>query len=102
MGGREMKQRKPYRYVHEITDRHGHCRAYLRKPGLSSVALPLPIGSRAFLEAYHAALETAAAPIRGNAKAGTIAALVDLYCGSRQWNELSGGSRRSYRYILEP
>ena len=55
MGGRGIRTRKPYPYVHEITDRHGHRRAYLRKPGGPSVALPLPVGSRAFVEAYQAA-----------------------------------------------
>src|SRR6516164_6125378 len=57
MGGYRVK--KPYPYVHEIRDRHGHLRAYLRKPGCPSVTLPLPIGSRAFVEAYQAALEVA-------------------------------------------
>ncbi len=97
-----MKMRKPYRYVHEITDRHGHARAYLRKAGHPSVALPLPLGSRAFLEAYHAALEAAPGPVTGKAGAGTIAAVVELYYRSRKWTELSPGSQRTYRYILEP
>jgi len=57
MGGYRVK--KPYPYVHEIRDRHGHLRAYLRKPGCPSVTLPLQIGSRAFVEAYQAALEVA-------------------------------------------
>ena len=57
MGGYRVK--KPYPYVHEIRDRHGHLRAHLRKPGCPSVTLPLPIGSRAFVEAYQAALEVA-------------------------------------------
>ena len=100
MGGRRMK--KPYPYVHEITDRHGHRRAYLRKPGYPSVPLPLPIGSRVFVEAYEQALEAAPERIKGKAKAGTIAALVDLYCRSRKWTDLSPSSQRSYRYILKP
>jgi integrase len=81
---------------------HGQRRCYLRKPGLPSVTLPVPVGSRAFLEAYHAALEAEPEPIRGKAKYGTIAALVDLYCHSRKWTELSLGSQRTYRYLLEP
>jgi len=96
-----MKQRKPYPYLHEITDRHGRRRAYLRKPGCPSVAMPLPIGSRAFLEAYQAALEAEPEPVKGKAKAGTIAALVDLYCHSHKWISLSPSSQRSYRYTLE-
>ena len=102
MGGRGVKQRKPYPYTHEITDRHGHRRIYLRKPGCPSVALPYPPGSRAFLEAYYAALEAEPEPIRGKAKPRTIAALVDLYCHSRKWTDLSPGSQRTYRYVLEP
>ena len=39
MGGRGVKRRKAYPYVHEITDRHGHHRAYLRKAGCPSVPL---------------------------------------------------------------
>jgi hypothetical protein len=42
MVGRGVKQRKPYPYLHEITDRHGQRRVYLRKPGCPSVALPMP------------------------------------------------------------
>jgi integrase len=96
MGGRGMRTRKPYPYVHEVTDRHGHRRAYFRKRGYPSVALPLPIGSRAFLEAYHAALEAAPTAVKGKAKPGTIAALVDLHYRSRKWNDLSPGSQRTY------
>jgi integrase len=101
MGGRGVKHRKPYPYLHEIKDRHGHPRVYLRKAGCPSVALPLPVGSRAFLEAYHAALEAAPALIKGKAKPRTIAAVVDLYCHSRKWTDLSANSQRSYRYTLE-
>ena len=57
MGGCGVKRRKPYPYVHEIVDRHGYHRAYLRKPGCPSAPLPLPIGSRAFIETYQTALE---------------------------------------------
>jgi integrase len=102
MGGRGIRTRKPYPYVHEITDRHGHRRAYFRKAGYPSMPLPPPVGSRAFLEAYHAALEAGPAAVKGKAKPGTIAALVDLYYRSRKWNDLSEGSKRTYRYILQP
>jgi hypothetical protein len=95
-----MKLRKPYPYVHEIKDRHGTPRAYLRKPGCPSVALPLPIGCRAFLEAYQAALEEAP-KIIGRSQAGSIAALVQLYLGSQLWKELSPQSQRTYRHILD-
>ena len=42
---------------------------YLRKSGFPSVSLPLPVGSRAFLEAYHAALEAEPEPITGQGQA---------------------------------
>ena len=98
MGGYRVK--KPYPYVHEIRDRHGHLRAYLRKPGCPSVTLPLPIGSRAFVEAYQAALEVAP-KIIGRNKDGSFAALVQLYYGSRRWATLSPQSQRTYRHILD-
>ena len=96
-----VRNRKPYPYVHEITDRHGHRRAYFRKSGYASVSLPLPIGSRAFVEAYQNALEAGPQPIVGNAKSGTIAALVGLYYSSQLWKELSPQSQRTYRHILD-
>jgi integrase len=101
MGGRCVRTRKPYPYVHEITDRHGHRRAYFRKRGHPSVALPLPIGSRAFVEAYQAAIEGAPQPVSGRTKPGTIAALVEHYYASRLWTELSPQSQRTYRHILD-
>jgi integrase len=100
MGRYQM--RKPYPFVHEIKDRHGHLRACLRKPGCPSVALPLPIGSRAFVEAYQNALEAEPQKIVGRTKPGSMGALVDLYYRSRKWSELAPESQRSYRFILEP
>lgn len=43
-----------YRYVHEDVSRHGQVRLYFRKPGGRKFRLPRPIGSPAFLAAYHA------------------------------------------------
>ena len=100
MGGRGVRMRKPYPYVHEIKDRHGHRRAYLRKPGCPSVSLPLPIGSTTFVEAYQAALE-GAIKIKGRTKPGSIAAMVHLYYGSQLWKDLSPQSQRTYRHILD-
>ena len=69
--------------------------------GCPSVSLPLPIGSRAFVEAYQAALESAPQRIDGRTKSGTIAALVALYYASRQWQALSPQTQRTYRHILD-
>src|ERR1043166_3050869 len=100
MGGRGMRKRKPYPYVHEVTNRHGQRFAYLRKPGCPSVALPLPIGSRGFVEAYQAALESAPQPVGCRTKPGTIDALVEHYYASRLWAGLSPQSKRTYQHIL--
>jgi integrase len=94
--------KKPYPYVHEFTDRHGHPRIYLRKPGLPSVSLPGPVGSKAFLEAYHAALEAMPTQVQGTAKAGTWAALVNLYYGRKEFSDLGEGSKDTYRNTLDP
>lgn len=99
MGRCGVKRRKAYPYVHEIMDRHGHHRAYLRKPGCPSVPLPLPIGSRAFVEAYQTAVEESV-KVEGRTKAGSIAALVHLYYGSQLWSDLSPQSQRTYSHIL--
>jgi integrase len=98
----ELRRRPPYPYVQCIRDRRGHPHAYLRKPGLPRIALPLPVGSRAFVEAYQAAPEAPPAPVMGKAKPRSIAALVDLYCHSRKWTDLAPSSQRSYRYVLGP
>jgi Phage integrase family len=57
------------------------------------VALPLPVGSRAFLEAYHAALEAEPAQVQGKARAGTWAALVNLYYSRKEFADLAEGSK---------
>lgn len=44
------------KYVSKFTDRHGHERAYFRRPGCVSVPLPTPIGGPEFLAAYDEAL----------------------------------------------
>src|SRR5262245_66621327 len=101
MGGRRLRTPKPYPFVHEVTNRHGQRFAYFRKRGCLNVRLPLPIGSRAFLEAYHAALEAAPQPVRGRTKPGSIAALVQLYYASSLWSDLAPQSQRTYRHILD-
>ena len=60
-----------------------------------------PWGVRAFVETYQAALEGAPNQVVGRSKAGTIAALVQLYLASRQWKALASQSQRTYRHILD-
>ncbi len=89
-----MKTRKPYPFVHEITDRHGHRRAYFRKRECPTVPLPLPIGSRAFVEAYQAALESAPHPVEGRTRQGpsplSWASITPLATGQFLRHSLSG------------
>jgi integrase len=97
-----MKIRRPYPFVHEFTDRHGRPRIYLRKRGQKRVALPWPIGSREFVEAYQAALADSPTPIgQSRIKPGSINALVQLYYASPEWTALASQSQRTYRHILE-
>jgi integrase len=97
-----VKTRKPYPYVHEFTDRHRSPRVYFRKGGCKRVALPWPIGSRDFVEAYQAAITDNASPIGlRRTKPGSINALVQVYYRSSEWMRLSPQSQRTYRHILE-
>jgi integrase len=97
-----MKRRKPYPYVHEFVDRHGTPRAYGRKRGLKSVALPWPVGSREFVEAYHAWLSSVPASVgKSRTRPGTVSALIIRYYASAEWSALSTQSQRTYRNILE-
>jgi integrase len=97
-----MKIRRPYPFVHEFTDRHGRPRVYLRKRGHKRVALPWPIGSREFVEAYQAALADSPLPIgQSRTKPGSINALVQVYYASDGWDALAPQSQRTYRHILE-
>ncbi len=45
-----------YRYVSTFCDRHGHHRAYFKRPGYHTTTLPVPVGSAEFLGAYEKAL----------------------------------------------
>ena len=98
-----MKIRRPYPFVHEFTDRHGRPHVYLRKRGHKRMALPWPIGSLKFVEAYQAALADGPMSIgQSRTKPGTINALVQLYYCSPEWTvALAPQSQRTYRHILE-
>src|SRR5262245_24196237 len=98
------KKRPPYPYVHSYEDPHGKPRVYFRRGREKAIALPWPIGTREFIEAYQAAV--ASAPelepvgIR-RTKPGSISALVVAYYSSPEWATLSQSSQRRYRNILE-
>lgn len=95
-----MKIRRPYPFVHEFTDRHGRPRVYLRKRGCKRVALPWPIGTREFVEAYQAAMAHSPVLIgQSRTKPGSINALIQVYYASDEWAALAPQSQRTYRHI---
>jgi integrase len=73
-----------------------------RKRGHKSVPLPGPIGSRAFWQAYQDALERKIAIGEDlRSKSGTVSAAIAAYYVSHKWAELSAGTQRMRRAILE-
>jgi integrase len=76
---------------------------YFRRPGTKRIPLPLPIGSKAFWQAYQAALERKieiGQELRS--KPGTVSASIAAYYVSpRNWEKLSAGTQRMRRAILE-
>jgi hypothetical protein len=69
---------------------------------MKTVPLPLPIGSRAFWQAYEAAQESKieiGQELRS--KPGTVSASIAAYYVSRKWEALSAGTQRMRRAILE-
>lgn len=94
--------RKPYPYAHEFTDRHGRPRVYFRKPGHKRVALPWPVGSPDFINAYQAVIAGASVSVgHTRTKPGSVSALVVRYYASAEWRALAAQSQRTYRNILE-
>jgi integrase len=97
-----MRRRRPYPHVHEYVDRHGKPRVYFRRGRQKTIPLPWPIGTREFVEAYQAAIETCPdLKLASTGKAGTIAALIALYYSSPEWRALAAETQRTYRNILE-
>ena len=54
--GRGSPMRRPPKFVHGFTDRHGRARFYLRRPGFKSIPLPGLPWSPEFMASYEAAL----------------------------------------------
>jgi len=81
----------------------GHLQVRFRRRWMKSVPLPGPIGSKAFWQAYQAALERKieiGQELRS--KPGTVSASIAAYYVSRKWGEeLSAGTQRMRRAILE-
>jgi integrase len=73
-----------------------------RRRGAKSIPLPGPIGSRAFWQAYQAALDNKLAigeELRSTP--GTVSAAIAAYYVSHKWGELSAGTQRMRRAMLE-
>ena len=103
MGSTLAKQgryRRP-KYVNAYTDRHGRVRIYLRKPGAPQIALPGPIGSEAFLKAYHAAMEGAGELLAATVPAGSISSAIERYYGSLEYKALATITQSTYRNTFE-
>lgn len=89
------------KYVKAFQDRHGRWRHYFRRPGHPSVALPGEPGSKAFAEAYEAALRGAPAPKAERIAPGTFSAVIAEYYDSTRFGALADGTQRTYRRALE-
>jgi integrase len=73
-----------------------------RKRGMKSIPLPGPIGSKAFWQAYQAALDDKIAVGEElRSKRGTVSAAIAAFYVSQKWGELSAGTQRMRRAILE-
>jgi integrase len=106
--------KKPARFLHIYRDRHGTQRVYYRRPGRPRVPLPLPLYGEAFWVAYRAAEASAEAAAQtggaaapsavtpvGQARPGSLSALIEAYYHSAEWCSLAAGSRETYRRQLE-
>jgi len=94
------RYRRP-KFVNVYTDRHGRPRIYLRRPGQPQVALPGPLGSEAFLKAYHAAIDGQPAKVPAQGRAGSISAAVARYYASVDFRGLAPITQSTYRNTLE-
>lgn len=93
------------RWIKRYQDRHGVWRHYFRRPGAAQVSLPGQPGSREFMEAYQAALDTATGPTEGagadRTAPGTINALVVSYYRSSSYLNLAAITQRTYRNVID-
>jgi integrase len=92
-------------YLSEELDRHGNQRLYVRRNG-RRIRLHVARGSAAFLDAYHAALDTLTelkppSPVRVKkiAPRGSLGWLATLYFGSEEFRKLTSGPPR--RAVIE-
>jgi hypothetical protein len=100
--GRVTKLRLPY--VNEYRDVRGKVRRYFRRRGEKRIPLPGLPGSEQFMAAYQIALAGDESKLEIGAsrtKPGTVNAAIVGYYTSTVFQELSAGSKKQYRSILE-
>ena len=96
--------RLPLRYVNAFRDRHGKLRHVFRRRGFKKVPLPGLPGSDEFMSTYQAALAGVEIKLEIGARRtapGTVNAAVVGYYTSTAFQELSAGSKKQIRSILE-
>lgn len=98
----KAKLSKPL-HVHVYRDRHGKVRIYYNKPGQSKVPLPGPLNSPAFFTAYAKAVAGVTLPktTQSRTETNSMAALIALYLGSTDFQNLAASSRNVYRRQLD-
>lgn len=104
MGDVSNMTKLPLRYVNAFRDRHGKLRHVFRRRGFKKVPLPGLPGSEEFMAAYQAALAGIESKMEigaGRTKPGTVNAAVIGYYTSSVFQEMSAGSKKQYRSILE-
>lgn len=92
-----------YRYVQELTDRHGHRRLYYRRHGFPRATLRGPIGSAEFIADYDAAAGQLTAAPSGPSRPteGTWRWLCCAYFASVDFKRLDQRTQRVRRRALE-
>lgn len=88
------------RYVRSYTDNRGKLRVYFRRPGHPQVALPGPVGSIAFHQAYAAALAATEPQKPRVATAGSLEALAVSWLDSPAFTNLAESTQAVQRRIL--
>src|SRR4030095_9250756 len=91
------------KFVDQFVDRYGHARFYFRRKGGPRTPLPGLPWSAEFMAAYEAILkgEVTDRITVHRVEPGSVEALIVDYMLSESWNELSDGSRKFRRAILE-
>lgn len=91
-------------FLKSYRDRHGRERHYLRMKGCASVAIPGEHGSKAFMDAYWTARDTAQKREPDKAKEirpRSFDALVVAYYKSKAYTELRPITKATYRNVIE-